>query len=562
MEKNFQQKYLKYKKKYHRLRQIGGFPPDEAPPSTPQELINFWTSPDLQNKRNRFIEYLLNEVSLPKKSGHYIWWVYPNIRELIGYSDQYTVELDTINQYQNIFNSPEYQLARSLIDQKHITWFIEPDKKRVKYMREVTNQMFPLDSLGTQPAAAAARPSTRRPPEYNPSRDIGKYQPAYSMHNTQSYYFMPIIAEAYLIASKIKVPQSILDMSGRIINTGIDQETYNQYVTSLVEYLQSGNNLNNLNDQFEIDRLPTQSDPGHITGTKQEELLDSIIVSNTPETGGLSILNILSAHIHSHNDLLATSSGPVVAASGQDDDATGLRFRSIDVLDNGNCFFYSLYQALTHHNLIDEFNKRFFNQLVRNENEFNTLLRRFLSQYLLSLISSNTEDYSINMVYDSYNKKEDAYNVYVQHPEDIPESSRIFPPAESRNKSKQDFIKYAAKKINTNKIFPNGILIGIVRSFFKNKFSDKKYELNASPNIEEFLPDGTKNTFKIKHTNPSQVQFIRDQDFKEKTVYIHNLKFNDHYHWIETPSIESPPLYHHHSGQQSQLDKLTVIWQN
>ena len=193
-----------------------------------------------------------------------------------------------------------------------------------------------------------------------------------------------------------------------------------------------------------------------------------------------------------------------------------------------------------------------FGGSVRDETEFNTLLREYLSQHLLSSIQhGNSVDYSIKMAYDSYKNNESTYNLIIQHPENLPESSRIFPPAKSINMSQYYFIEYVAKKINTNKIFPNGILIGIVRSLFKNIFSDKNYELNTSPNIHEFLSDGTKNTDIIGHPNPSQVQFIREQDFKEKTVYIHNLKYNAHYHWIETPSIEFPHLSHLHSGQQS-----------
>lgn len=146
---DYKQKYLKYFNKYKNLVQNGsGFPPYGGEPSSPQNLIDFWTLPRFETKRQEFIQYLMDETLKPQKSGHYIWWIYPNIQELTPRGIK--TELQTIEQYLNLLSSEAYKFVRQIIDVKSDSWFDPLDYGRVKAFRS-NSLLYPLpDELTTK----------------------------------------------------------------------------------------------------------------------------------------------------------------------------------------------------------------------------------------------------------------------------------------------------------------------------------------------------------------------------------------------------------------------------
>ncbi len=118
----------------------------------------------------------------------------------------------------------------------------------------------------------------------NPTKD--NHKPAKSWHGTQSYYYMPLITEAYYRAKNIPVPQEILNMSGRITllkrnpiyDSLIDikyytNEGYEEIIQKIIAYLNKDNNLNKLESFYSQDTNPIGNNEGHINGDNQVEIL-------------------------------------------------------------------------------------------------------------------------------------------------------------------------------------------------------------------------------------------------------------------------------------------------
>ena len=134
-----------------------------------------------------------------------------------------------------------------------------------------------------------------------------KNKPDIKWHATQSYYFMPLITEAYYRAQGKDVPQEILNMSGRITGlpvTGpismpeiVDKskvdELYEDFVLAIIKYLLKDGNLDKLTKEYKKDRKPTENSPGHINGKKQEEILKKSGIINDNEVKNPSILNTM-----------------------------------------------------------------------------------------------------------------------------------------------------------------------------------------------------------------------------------------------------------------------------
>ena len=114
---------------------------------------------------------------------------------------------------------------------------------------------------------------------YNPNRNSnGVVLPA-QMPVTQSGFYMPLISEAYYIASGQAVPQFILNQSGMVTGLpGISAARYNNMVQSLVNYLQIDGNLARLQAQYAEpgETQPSDNNDGHISGPNQEALLGAV----------------------------------------------------------------------------------------------------------------------------------------------------------------------------------------------------------------------------------------------------------------------------------------------
>ena len=140
----------------------------------------------------------------------------------------------------------------------------------------------------------------------NSSTSVSSYQPERNsdgvvlpaqMPGTQSGFYMPLISEAYYIASGQAVPQFILNQSGMVTGLpGISAARYNNMVQALVNYLQIDGNLAQLHSQYEADnrRFPAANNVGHISGNNQETLLGAV------NLGGMSLQLILEQAIGLH----------------------------------------------------------------------------------------------------------------------------------------------------------------------------------------------------------------------------------------------------------------------
>ena len=145
MINNNLKKKNKYYKKILNLIQKGGGIPFEGPPKSPSELIEFWNSPKYLNERFIFKTYIEEEIKLGQKEKHYLWWVYPNIRELSR--GPFSTELNTIDEYKELFKSQDYLDIRTMIDAKSLDWFPKIDHGRVINMRQNTQILVPLEKI-------------------------------------------------------------------------------------------------------------------------------------------------------------------------------------------------------------------------------------------------------------------------------------------------------------------------------------------------------------------------------------------------------------------------------
>ena len=76
-----------------------------------------------------------NETDRKKKTGHWIWYIYPNI---LGKSTPINGKYEiTSEDYDKLLQIPEYRRAKELVDNKIINFFKEEDFKRVFNFRKI-----------------------------------------------------------------------------------------------------------------------------------------------------------------------------------------------------------------------------------------------------------------------------------------------------------------------------------------------------------------------------------------------------------------------------------------
>jgi len=95
-----------------------------------------------------------------------------------------------------------------------------------------------------------------------------------------SIFYMPLISHAYLLASDLQVIENVIFNTGNLINLGISQEIYNEWVFELVDYLKIEENLRNLDNNFKNDTFPSKNSTGHINRTNQITLLKKVYYNN------------------------------------------------------------------------------------------------------------------------------------------------------------------------------------------------------------------------------------------------------------------------------------------
>jgi hypothetical protein len=121
-------------------------------------------------------------------------------------------------------------------------------------------------------------------------------KPAPTWLETQSYYYMPLITEAYYRAQGKDVPQIILNMSGRItlLTSKPDSiikiepkyytnEGYEEFVQKIIAYLLKDGNLEKLKGYYREDNEPKGNSVGHINGESQVEILEGAHIAFTVE---------------------------------------------------------------------------------------------------------------------------------------------------------------------------------------------------------------------------------------------------------------------------------------
>ena len=163
-----------------------------------------------------------------------------------------------------------------------------------------------------------------------------------------------------------------------------------------------------------------------------------------------------------------------------------------------------------------------------DQNRFNIEMRQILGRLFY-------DNDNFELFYQSYlnsNREPKTYELYSQTGENIPEDKRIFPILRSNKLNRQEFKNFVNRRINTNYIFPIGILLEPFKNIFEIIFSDKGYKLNFTPNRIEFTRGIQNTTY-----SPDEIQFIRATDYDRKTVYLHNISSSPHYNWIKTDKI-------------------------
>lgn len=256
MNSIYYNKYLKYKKKYLdlKVKQSGGAQaPAQAPATLDEDIANYTMMAQFDNSANEILNLL-----------------------------------NAIRECNNITNLTMLAV-RSNNDS--VRRHIQEKINRLEVEGQSTCNTVNLN-LNPNPNVNVGQESS-----YNPNRNSnGVVLPA-QMPGTQSGFYMPLISEAYYIASGQAVPQFILNQSGMVTGLpGISAARYNNMVQALVNYLQIDGNLAQLHSQYEADnrRFPTANNVGHISGNNQETLLGAV------NLGGMSLQLILEQAIGLH----------------------------------------------------------------------------------------------------------------------------------------------------------------------------------------------------------------------------------------------------------------------
>ena len=212
--------------------------------------------------------------------------------------------------------------------------------------------------------------------------------------------------------------------------------------------------------------------------------------------------------------------------------AYGKIFDSVDVLDDGNCFFYSLYQALIYHDKYETFFSAFFpgyEFALVSQFDFSKMMRSFLSEQFQNIRIINPVLF--NLVYQLYLGKENTYNLYTQEAQ-FDETNSIFPKLNTAM-TEDEFIRFIVPRIKGN-LFPNAFILGFLKKIINDKTG---IEINLSPNIIELDSSDNPIDHRNKFAKPTKVQFIRERDYDRNIIYLHRLRYNAHYHWIQTDKI-------------------------
>ena len=468
---NYKHKYFKYLNKYNNLIQKGGYPPNDRGPSNPQELIDFWNKPSLSQYRNQFINYLINDTQRDEKNGHYIWWLYPNIRELTG-PVSFNVELNTMEQYFELLKSSEYILARELIDQKPIEWFNSPDFTRVNKFRE-NKTIFPINILDEV------------------SQGLNSLTIQSGIHGSQEAELAKVLEMSEMSEKQRLEYEKALEMSI-------------QYEKAL--------KLSKKKKEPHTSQGASAHSYGYYSGNEGSSSQEADLA----KAKKLSLLKT------------STDANPLYKAPN----AYGKIFDSVDVLDDGNCFFYSLYQALIYHDKYETFFSAFFpgyEFALVSQFDFSKMMRSFLSEQFQNIRIINPVLF--NLVYQLYLGKENTYNLYTQEAQ-FDETNSIFPKLNTAM-TEDEFIRFIVPRIKGN-LFPNAFILGFLKKIINDKTG---IEINLSPNIIELDSSDNPIDHRNKFAKPTKVQFIRERDYDRNIIYLHRLRYNAHYHWIQTDKI-------------------------
>ncbi len=111
-------------------------------PHHPNILV-FWYDDYFKTQRDQFVTALKRELGKENKKTHWIWWVYPNIIEITGKTeDAFSHELSTIDEYKLLWENDDYRDIRSIADGvskdgEFINWFSSGDTARMSEFEKV-----------------------------------------------------------------------------------------------------------------------------------------------------------------------------------------------------------------------------------------------------------------------------------------------------------------------------------------------------------------------------------------------------------------------------------------
>jgi hypothetical protein len=404
---------------------------------------------------------------------------------------------------------------------------------------------------------------------YRPSRNLDRIRLPSTQPSTQSIFFMPIISEAYLIEFMYDafVPQNILDAGGYLINTGlINQELYNTYVVLLSNYLNKNEPLLiNLDQQFQEDQIPNESNIGHIDGRKQEDLLKKIKIlpENVPdfirdftsdESMQLNMLDIFSEIINAHY----ASGGPVrsrgapaeprldsgpgrsrgAPAEPRLDSGPGQSrgapaepiFRLKEVSPDGDCGFHSLFEALKHHNLEPYFKKKLEEKYGH---KYDSDYSCNFSYTMRLLISENLNLSDIEVAFNLYITQSDFYKYEYQISE-VSNLSDLFP-AFGEVENPEQFLEFVKQRLlrppdrdYDQWIYPNSLILDKLKYLVDDIFRNLKISIDASLRVELiFLPNR-------EFIGSNEVKI---RDYNSNNIYITKVAIGAHYNAILTDRI-------------------------
>lgn len=88
------------------------------------QVFDYWNGNS--DKLRADIEKIKREASKTKKTGHWIWYVYPNVERATSYPPEISIQ-----HYKGLLGNDYYLETRKIVDSKELEWFTEADDERV-----------------------------------------------------------------------------------------------------------------------------------------------------------------------------------------------------------------------------------------------------------------------------------------------------------------------------------------------------------------------------------------------------------------------------------------------